>query len=519
MQSSLDNLLTQADSLRFKLLAIIGKDEAKKKKIIVALRKDNWTLIDVEKELLAVQKELDKNEPGLEFEISTKIKEWFGKQPNNIILTNASILYHELFLKVSPIGAFKYNSRNKNCVLFLEDEQKLGSRLYYGDIGKDDYYDQEINDILMVSIDDIDKEYLMKKTTKMIISEPSQLKEDSIGKLFDFQQIKDVIDIDSDLKETDKQKEIVRSFIISESLERQIIEFFEDLHKPKHKARTVIGNYGSGKSHLVGFLSSLVENPYLAESVNNPRIKKNASQFKRKYFTVQFELQSGQVELKKWFYGKIKQQLKQKYSIEIPAFDLQEDYDDKENIIKIIELVKKKNPEFGFLVVIDEISDFLAAKQKEEMKSDLQFLRVIGQVCQDQDMMFIGSMQEDVFSSPKFRDVASEIGRIGERFQNIIIHREDVKRVISQRIVPKSDSQKHLLESKFKPFAEKIDDVSRNIDDYVDLFPLTPFLIDLFSELPYFEKRGVIQFAMSEIKYLLNEKFPYFITFDKIFDV
>ena len=170
-------------------------------------------------------------------------------------------------------------------------------------------------------------------------------------------------------------------------------------------------------------------------------------------------------------------------------------------------------------MVIDEISDFLATKQKEAMKADLQFLRVIGQVCQDQDLMFVGSMQEDVFTSPKFKNVASELGRIGERFQYIIIHKEDIKKVISNRIVSKTNEQRHKLEEKLSPFAEKIEDVSRNIDEYVDLFPLTPFLLELFSDLPYFEKRGVIQFAMSEIKYLLNKKFPYFITFEKIYDI
>jgi hypothetical protein len=92
--------------------------------------------------------------------------------------------------------------------------------------------------------------------------------------------------------------------------------------------------------------------------------------------------------------------------------------------------------------------------------------------------------------------VASEIGRIGERFQNIIIHKEDIKKVISNRIVPKTNEQKHTLENKLSPFAEKIDNVSRNLDEYIDLFPLTPFLLDLFSDLPYFEKRGIIKFAM-----------------------
>lgn len=504
MKIRLNNLLIQADALRFKLLAIIGKNEKIKKSIIAALEKDGWTVTDVEQELLELKNQLDQENSDLEFEISTRVKEWFNSKPNKLILTNASILYHDLFMKVSPIGAFKYNSRNKNCVIFLEDEQKLGNRLYYGQMGKSDYYDSEINDILMVQIDDIAEVFEIKPFRKMIVADKEELGPDAIGNFFEFKEIKDVIDIDSDLKESNRQKEIVSSFIISESLERQIMEFFENLSKPTHKARTVIGNYGSGKSHLVGFLVSLVENPELGEYINNSAVQKAVKTFKRKFLTVQFELQSGQVELKRWFYGKIRQQLKAKHNLEIPVFDTLKDFDDKENIIKIIEKVKSKQPEAGLLIVIDEISDFLASKQKEDMKADLQFLRVIGQVCQDQDLMFIGSMQEDVFSSPKFKDVASEIGRIGERFQNIIIHREDIKRVISHRIVPKNEKQKHDLENRFIPFTEKIDDVSRNLDNYIDLFPLTPFLIELFSELPYFEKRGVIQFAMSEIKYLLT---------------
>ncbi|MFW9940470.1 MAG: BREX-3 system P-loop-containing protein BrxF [Candidatus Thorarchaeota archaeon] len=515
MKPTLSNLLTQADSLRFKLLAIVGKDESKKKKIIDALKKDKWTVIDVESELLGLRKELESSEPDIEIEIQPKIKEWFNKKPNNIILTNASILYHDLFLKISPVGAFKYNSRNKNCVLFLEDEQMLGSRVYYGQIGKEDYYDQEISDIIIAKIDDISDEYDLKQVKRVAKDITSEY---AIGNLFDYHEIKDVVDIDADLKEVDLKRDIVSSFIISESLEQQIIEFFENLDKPKHKARTVIGNYGSGKSHLVGFLVSLVENPELSDLIKNGKIKKVVKNFSRKFIAVQFELQTGDVELKRWFYGKTKKQLKSKYNIDIPQFDPQKDYDDKENIIKIIEIIKEKDPKYGFLVVVDEISDFLSAKQKESMKSDLQFLRVIGQVCQDQDMMFIGSMQEDVFSSHKFKDVAGEIGRISERFQSIIIHQKDIRRVISERIVPKNQKQRHALEKKFEPFSEKIEDVSRNIDDYVELFPLTPFLIELFSDLPYFEKRGVIQFAMSEIKYLLNEDFPYFLTFEKIYD-
>jgi hypothetical protein len=51
------------------------------------------------------------------------------------------------------------------------------------------------------------------------------------------------------------------------------------------------------------------------------------------------------------------------------------------------------------------------------------------------------------------------------------------------------------------------------------LFPFTPGLLNLFHELPYFEKRGIIQFAQNELKYVIAKPFPYFFTFDRIYDI
>jgi len=118
MPTELRTLLEQANSLRFKLLAIIGKDEAKKQKIISTLQKEKWNLVDVGSELLEIHSKLE-SENDNELKIGEEIKEWFNEKPNNLILVNASILYHSMFMKISPVGAFKYNSRNKNCVIFL----------------------------------------------------------------------------------------------------------------------------------------------------------------------------------------------------------------------------------------------------------------------------------------------------------------------------------------------------------------------------------------------------------------
>jgi hypothetical protein len=519
---SINNYLAQADNLRFKLLAITGKDPNKKKKIIAFLVLENWTVVDVGKELARLYDTLGvSDDKSVTLELVTQIKEWFNAQPNQLILTNASILYHDLFLKMSPVGAFKYNSRNKNCVIFLEDETRLGNRLYYGQTGNEDYYDQEINDILMVNIDDIDEHFDKPEATDEVVTNQNQLDPDAIGRLFQFHRIKDVIDIDSDIKEDKNRVDIVSSYVFSDSLERQICDFFDNLVRPDHKANTIIGNYGSGKSHLISFLVSLISWPELATHLHNEKIKQAVTGLTRKFYTVQFELQAVQVPLRIWFFDKIYKQLTANHHLEVPRLDLEKNYDDKENIQTILAAIKKHDPTAGLLVVIDEVSDFLASKQQPQMKADIQFLRVVGQVCMDpdQDIMFIGSMQEDIFSSPKFKNVSAEFSRAAERFTPIIIHREDVQKVIASRIVPKTKEQKHLLESKLDPFAQKIDLVATHMVDFVDLFPLTPFLINAFNELPYFEKRGVIQFATNEIKYLLNKQFPYFITFERIYDI
>ncbi len=517
----IDGFLALANGLRFKLWAIVGKNESKKQNIINYLNESQkWDIIDVQSELADLYEELDKLDEQ-SHDVGIKIKEWFNSLPNKIVLTNASILYHNAFTKISPIGAFKYNSRNKNCVIFLEEESLISNRLYYGESGTDEFYDRDINDILITKIEDIEEDYTPSKANEPYVdyqSGKTELSENAIGKLFNFSEIKDVVDIDTDLQQEDLQKELISSYIISEGLEQQIIDFYDNLKKPNHKAVKILGNYGSGKSHLIAFLVSSITRPDLRNLISNKAIQKASDGVNRNFLTVQFELQPVSVELAVFFFREIEKQVKQKYDIEIPKYT-NEIIDFKEHIDNIVNTIKEKDPSAGLLVIIDEVSDFLSTKPENEMSKDFQFLRVVAQECQSQDILVVTSMQEDIYSSPRFKNIAAQAGRIDQRFQNIIIRREAVQQVISQRIVPKSNNQKADIETKLKPYAEKIEDVSNKIDQYTELFPFTPFLLNLFDELPYFEKRGVIQFAQSEVKYQLNKPFPYFFTFDKIFDV
>jgi hypothetical protein len=58
----IDTYLALANSLRFKLWAIVGEDQYKKENIIQYLQKQGYELVDVGFELSGLYKELDEND-------------------------------------------------------------------------------------------------------------------------------------------------------------------------------------------------------------------------------------------------------------------------------------------------------------------------------------------------------------------------------------------------------------------------------------------------------------------------
>ena len=455
----IDTYLSLANSLRFKLWAIVGEDQVKKNNIILYLQDRDYVLVDVASELSGLFNELIENEEP-SHDIGQKIKEWFLSKPQNLILTNASILYHSAFTKISPVGAFKYNSRSKSCVLFLEDEKIISNRISYGNAGTEEHYDRDVNDILITKMSDIEDNYqsIVSDGTPVYKS-GDKLPEDAIGNLFNYTVIKDVIDIDTDLIEEDSQKELISSYIFSDGMEQQIIDFFDNMQMPNHKAVKIIGNYGSGKSHLIAFLVSVINNHNFSSLIKDAKVRKAAEKNSRKFFTVQFELQPVDVDLSLFFFRELEKQIKHTFGIDIPKLTA-DTINFKDHLTDIIEVLKKHDPTRGLMVIVDEVSDFIQQKESHKIKRDFGFLRVVAQVCQANDLLLVTSMQEDIYSSPKLINIASDEDRIGQRFQNIIIRKELVKQVIAQRIVPKTKEQHIEIEQKLKPFISKIESLS-----------------------------------------------------------
>ena len=154
---------------------------------------------------------------------------------------------------------------------------------------------------------------------------------------------------------------------------------------------------------------------------------------------------------------------------------------------------EKVYPEQGLLLVIDELLDFLRSRNDQELILDLNLLREIGEVCKDLRFRFIAGVQEAIFDSPRFKFAADSIRRVKDRFEQISIARNDVKFVVSERLLKKTAEQQDWIRNFLTPFARYYENLNGHMDEFVRLFPVHPNYIETFERVTVVEKREVLR--------------------------
>lgn len=337
-----------------------------------------------------------------------------------------------------------------------------------------------------------------------------------IRDLLHFEEVEEVIKI----RQEEKAKEYVENYVISDSLRSNLVYMFDVLTGATHKSFNVVGNYGTGKSHFLAFVSALLEHVEYRSLVKDAQVVQKAQALNRRYLVVKFELGAAkEVALRYIFFDQVRKQLMSRYNIEVRSFDLNSTYDNKEAIRDILNDIKSEDPEVGLVVVVDEISDFLKQKSKDEMSYDLALLRELGEVSQDSDFLYIGAMQEHVFTNAKYVEQAESIARINQRFVTVTITKDDVSKVLTNRVLGKDADQKMRLSDLLKDHRKYFPNFAAQAEKYIDLFPIHPYVIEVFEQLPYFENRGIIGFAVQNVRRILSEPAPQFITYDRVFDL
>lgn len=341
-----------------------------------------------------------------------------------------------------------------------------------------------------------------------------------IKDLFNFEEVPQVIAIGK----IQDINQIVDKFVISQNLEYDLLEFLEYLkgNKPENNISiNVIGNYGTGKSHLLAFISLVLSRPELVDHIQNEKIRNGFKSLNRNFIVVKYELPAVQKKsLASIFFYRVRKQLKKYYDIDIRPMDVETDEKDtKELVEEIMAKIKEKYPTSGLIVIFDEYSDFIKSKLSADQNHDLQFTRQLAESSKTEDFILMISMQEHIFSNPEFRDKAELISKIEKRFLKINITSENVEDIIAKRMVSKDQNQVQELKKLFSTMNNRFTNIALEEERYIDLFPVHPYVIDIFSKLTFFENRSILQFVSQAIRKIIEDDFPSFVTFDMIYDL
>lgn len=306
-------------------------------------------------------------------------------------------------------------------------------------------------------------------------------------------------------------RQLVKSYVISDEmadkLSMLVIEQLQFAQPADNKALMVVGNYGTGKSHLMSVLSSIAEDENLLAELTHDGFKDKAKAIAGQFKVIRTEIGHTTMSLRDILISELEEKL-DKLSVPFTFPDPDSIVSHKRAFEDMMEAFGKVYPEQGLLLVVDELLDYLRTRKDQELILDLNFLREIGEVCRDLRFRFMAGVQEAIFDSQRFSFVSDSIRRVKDRFEQLLIVRSDVKFVVAERLLKKTSEQQAKVRDLLSPYTKFYAGMNERLDEFVRLYPVHPDYIDTFERVTVVEKREVLRTLSSSMKDLLDQDVP-----------
>ena len=328
--------------------------------------------------------------------------------------------------------------------------------------------------------------------------------------LIQFEPIESVIQL-READEVADAKKLVETFVISDRMADLLTNLvFQQLQFDKpadNKGLLIVGNYGTGKSHLMALISAIAEHKDLAISVNNAAVADQAGSIAGRFKVIRAEIGSTIMTLRDIIC----------HSIEDKLGDLDVDFqfpsagevtNNKDSFVEMMEAFEQVHPDQGLLLVLDELLDYLRTRKEQQLILDLNFLREVGEICKSTRFRFISGVQESLFDNSKFQFVAETLRRVKDRFDQVRIAREDVAFVVSRRLLKKTPEQQGKIREHLVQFASLYGEMNEQMDKFVELFPVHPAYLETFEKVYVAEKREVLKTLSAAIRATIGQDVP-----------
>ena len=215
------------------------------------------------------------------------------------------------------------------------------------------------------------------------------------------------IDTVIQLQEADEEagaRRLVDTYVISDRMADQladvVIPQLQFLRPRDNKGVLIVGNYGTGKSHLMSVISAVAEYPSLVDSVVNPKVKEAATAIAGRFKVVRVEIGADTGSLRDILLGELEVALEQwgtPFTFP-PASTLT---NNKDVIVAAVAAFQERYPDHGILLIVDELLDYLRYREERQLILDLGSCARWAR-SQVEPLPLHGGLQETLFDNPRF---------------------------------------------------------------------------------------------------------------------
>ena len=330
------------------------------------------------------------------------------------------------------------------------------------------------------------------------------------SQLISFNPIEDVIQLVT-AGNKDKAREYVKTYVMSdtmaESLQAPMIDQLQMDEVVDNKGVLVVGNYGTGKSHLMSVISAIATDADNLQYLQNQKFAKQMQPIAGKFEVLRIEIGGVVMPLYDVIMGYIQEDFDNRgIDFEIPEYGSVKSL--KTVIQDMMMAFSEKYPDKGYLIIVDEFLSYLSSRDEREIVLDLEFFRALGEMCSKSKLRVVFGMQEKIFDNPRFSFVADTLKHVSDRFTQLIITKEATSYVVSERILKKTPEQKALIRKYLEKFCGLYTGMSSRLEEFVDLFPIHPSYIDVFNKIYLIENRHILKNISVTIKGIFNTDVP-----------
>ena len=330
------------------------------------------------------------------------------------------------------------------------------------------------------------------------------------SELISFKPIESTIQL---LETVDKKvaQDMVQTYVMSdtmaESIKATVIDQLQMAEVADNKAVMIVGNYGTGKSHLMSAIAAIATDADNLQFAQNKRFAKDMEIVAGKFEVLRLKADGLTMPLREVILAEIEDDFANR-GIDYTVPDLNNVRDNARLIKEVMQVFQSKYPDKGYMIVIDELLSYLISRDERQIVLDLAFLQSMAEMCSKSRIRLICGVQEKVFDNPRFSFVSGTLKKVGDRFTQIIITKEATAYVVSERILKKTPEQKAMIRQHLEKFSGLYGGMSSKMEDFVNLFPIHPSYIDVFNKIYAIENRHILKNISMTIKDIFDEQVP-----------